>query len=111
MRRMLFLLLLTAMAAATLPQAAEAQSFNCRFARSADEVAICRDERLSRLDERMSSLFFRVRDDLGRRRARELDEDQDAWLRQRARCGPNYECIEHAYRRRIDELRDYRRRY
>ncbi len=97
-------------ATVALPQSADAQSFNCRFARTADEVAICRDERLSRLDERMSSLFFRVREDLGRRRGRDLEEDQQAWLQQRARCGPNYECIEFAYRRRIDELRDYRRR-
>jgi uncharacterized protein len=104
------LLLFAALAALSFPQPADAQSFNCRFARSADEVVICRDERLSRLDERMSSLFFRVREDLGRRGARDLEEDQERFLRRRARCGPNPDCIEDAYRRRIDELRDYRRR-
>jgi len=103
-------LLLAVLGVFALPQSAQAQSFNCRFARAADEIMICRDERLSRLDERMSSLFFRVREDLGRRGARDLEEDQERFLRRRARCGPNPDCIEDVYRRRIDELRDYRRR-
>jgi uncharacterized protein len=104
------LLFLTALTLFSLAQPAQAQSFNCRFARTADEVAICRDERLSRLDERMSSLFFRVRDDLGRRGVRDLEEDQNRFLRRRARCGLNPGCIEDIYRRRINELRDYIRR-
>ena len=105
------LFLLAAVAALSFPQPASAQSFQCRHAQSADEFTICRHERLMRLDERATSLFLRLREDLGRRGVRELEEDQNRFQRRRARCGPNPECIEDAYRRRIDELRDYRRRY
>ena len=37
---------------------ADAQSFNCRNAMNADEVLICQDGELSRLDERMAGLYF-----------------------------------------------------
>src|SRR3954471_15044450 len=36
---------------------AHAQSFNCRYARTPDEVTICEDARLSALDERLSPGF------------------------------------------------------
>src|SRR3954467_9683111 len=47
-----------------LVSSAHAQSFNCRYARTPDEVAICESARLSALDERLSSRFFRLRDSL-----------------------------------------------
>jgi hypothetical protein len=48
-----------------LPATAEAQSFNCRYARQPDEVTICGDRRLSQLDERLSGRFYRLRNRLG----------------------------------------------
>lgn len=36
---------------------AHAQSFNCRYARTPDEVTICEDARLSALDERLAPVF------------------------------------------------------
>lgn len=86
---------------------AAAQSFECRYARWPDEIAICDDAMLSRLDERMSRLFYRVRDSLDRGERADLDADQDNWLRSRRRCGRDPDCLEMAYRRRIRELRDY----
>ena len=38
-----------------LVSSAHAQSFNCRYARTPDEVAICQNGRLSDLDERLSN--------------------------------------------------------
>lgn len=94
---------LIAVAAFLLPAAAaEAQAFNCRYARYADEITICQDPLLSRLDERMSRLFYRLRDRVGGAR---LDPDQDSWLRARRACGRDAACIEGAYRLRIRELR------
>jgi uncharacterized protein len=61
-------------------QSAQAQSFNCQNARTGDEIAICEDGRLSRLDERLSRRFYRLRDSLyGQDRAR-LDWTQSRWL-------------------------------
>ncbi len=88
-----------------MPLSAEAQSFNCRYARSPDEVAICQNERLSGFDETMSQLFFRLRNEInGRERAR-LEADQADWLQSRNECGSDIDCIAQAYRRRIAELR------
>jgi uncharacterized protein len=40
-----------------LIQSAHAQSFNCRYARTPDEVAICEDARLSALVQFQRTLF------------------------------------------------------
>jgi uncharacterized protein len=92
------------LASLVLISSAHAQSFNCRYARTPDEVAICEDARLSRLDERLSNRFFRLRDSLyGPDRAR-LDRDQTAWLDARHQCGGDPACIAAAYRARLSEL-------
>src|SRR5687767_9296270 len=90
-----------------LPVTAEAQSFNCRAATRPDEVLICQNDRLSALDERMSSLYFRLRNQLvgGERRA--LEAEQSAWLRSRISCGRDFRCIERHYERRIAQLVNY----
>ncbi len=100
-------LLLGLALAAALPAGARAQSFNCRYAKSPDEVLICQDRRLAALDERMSSIFFRVRNRLFGQRRADLEADQAAWLRERMACGRDRACIEDAYLRRIQELLAY----
>lgn len=89
-------------ATGTTPSAA--QSFNCNFARAPDEVAICQDDGLGALDERMSTLYFRVRASLGGAARADLEAEQAAWLRARRTCGRNFGCIERSYRQRIREL-------
>ena len=83
---------------------AQAQSFNSKYAKTADEVLICQDPRLSDLDERMSGIFFRLRNSLPARQRSALEADQAAWLHGRQACGRDGSCIEDAYRRRIQEL-------
>lgn len=96
-----------ALTAVLISVPANAQSFNCRYAKTADEVLICQTPRLSALDERMSSIFFRLRSNLhGRERSR-LEADQAEWLHERRACGRDVSCIESAYRRRIRELLAY----
>jgi uncharacterized protein len=87
-----------------LVQSAHAQSFNRRYARIADEVAICESARLSILDERLSSRFFRLRDSLYGPDRAHLDRDQAAWLNARHQCGSDRGCIAATYRARISEL-------
>ena len=89
------------------PFAAEAQSFNCRYARSADEVAICNDDGLSALDERMARVFSRLRTSLDLDEREDLDGPQARWLRSRRECGSDEGCIEASYRRRIRQLQQY----
>jgi uncharacterized protein len=90
-----------------LPLSAQAQSFNCRYARSPDEVAICQNDRLSALDQAMSQLYFRIRNSLYGAERADLEAGQAEWLRSRRNCGSDPGCIADAYRRRIQELRAY----
>lgn len=105
------LLFLTALVGLSFSQPVQAQSFNCAIVRGADEIAVCRNPRLSRLDEQANFLYRRLRNELGPRGANRLTHDRNLWLQHRARCGANPYCLEQVYRSRIDELRGYRRRW
>jgi uncharacterized protein len=87
--------------------AVQGQSFNCTTADRPDEVLICQNDRLSRLDERMSSLYFTLRNRLRGSERRGLEESQQRWLASRISCGRDFECIEDHYERRIRFLSNY----
>jgi uncharacterized protein len=90
-----------------IPFPGQSQSFNCRTADRPDEVLICQDTRLSALDERMSSLYFTLRNQLFGSERRALEDSQRRWLRARIECGRDFQCIEGLYRRRITLLSNY----
>ena len=87
-----------------LVSSALAQSFNCQYARVPDELVICADPQLSRLDERLSNRFYRLRESLSGADRVRLDQDQSAWLDGRHRCRRDRACIAQAYVSRIAEL-------
>lgn len=86
---------------------AEAQSFNCRYAKKPAEVAICKDRNLGRLDELMAATYFDVINNLSSRKAAIVKAEQSDFLSQRNRCGYNFECISGIYNYRIRELCDW----
>jgi len=92
---------------ALMPVAAQAQSFNCRTPDRPDEVLICQRADLSALDERMSSLYFTLRNRLGGVEREALESSQRRWLEQRFDCGRDYQCIKDLYDRRIAFLLNY----
>jgi uncharacterized protein len=92
------------LAFACFPFTADAQSLNCNTARLPDEILICQSPVLSRLDQRMASIYFTQRNRLHAAARRELEADQSDWLRLRMDCGRDYYCIERAYQRRIPQL-------
>ncbi len=89
--------------------AAQAASFDCRKARTADEVAVCSDPLLSELDDIMADFYRRLRhytqnfDNAMGLQAQLVDEARD-FLRRRADCGDDRTCLEQTYRTRILEL-------
>ena len=85
-------------------QSAKAQSFDCRYARYADEKMICREPVLGRLDEELASIYRRVLLNLARSERDGLDKNEDAFVRTRHRCGSHRTCIEESYRKRMEEL-------
>jgi len=83
---------------------AAAASFACVGDMAPDEKAICADCDLAQLDVKMATMYqFLTRTSaMGARGA--LQDDQRAWLGQRARCGAERACIRAAYEARIGRL-------
>lgn len=103
MRPALFACLVTVVAAASTATA-NAQGFDCRSPRYADERVICHDPGLAQLDEQLTMMFNREYDRISRREQRALDADEDDWVVERHRCGANIDCIVQKYRERMAEL-------
>lgn len=91
-------------AATVASHGGQAQSFNCAKARAADEIVICKDSELSRLDDQMSALYFSVRDRSPGPVRAELEAGQADWIASRRVCGRDQRCIRAAYMVRIAEL-------
>src|SRR3954451_19661273 len=83
---------------------AQAQGFDCRYAATPDEKLICRDPRLGRLDEELSSAYARQYYGTSGPARTRLDQQEDAWVVERRRCGADPACIEQTYRRRMEQL-------
>jgi uncharacterized protein len=83
---------------------ANAQSFDCRNARHADERAICQNAGLGQLDQELASAYDRVMRKLPKERRDAFDNNETAFVTARRRCGDHPACIEQSYRNRIQEL-------
>lgn len=84
--------------------AAHAQSFNCGLARYADELVICRDPYLAKLDEQLAHAFAAMFGKLSPEERKDLAADEEDWVVSRRRCGADAHCIAEEYRNRIGEL-------
>jgi len=82
------------------PGAGSGQSFDCQATRAADEVTICHEPNLAKLDEELSALR-RQRNEAKRD---DVEDNEIAFLNARHRCGEHRGCIEQSYRNRIQEL-------
>lgn len=83
---------------------ASAQSFNCRYAKTPDEVRICKDQHLSGEDDRLAEQYSRLRNDMAGKEKKRFVRDQRAWLRKRKACGSDPDCLARAYRSRAEQL-------
>jgi uncharacterized protein len=103
MRRLIFILALTAVCA-TGAMPAAAASFDCAKARKADEKAICANRDLNDQDVRVDQLYGITRHlvPMGGRGA--IMDDQRAWLTKRGSCGANRTCLVRSYDQRLRQL-------
>lgn len=83
---------------------ANAASFNCRYAKSPTEVAICQDDDLQALDERMAKDYFTLGPLLPRAERARLKRTQSSFIIRRNACGYNSDCINAAYEARIAKI-------
>ena len=91
------------LAVATLPAAAA--SFDCAQATTPDEIAVCAQPALSELDSEMAGLWFAYNAFpflMGRSGVRRDEADQ--FLRDRAACSADTDCLRRAYLARIEAL-------
>jgi hypothetical protein len=77
------------LAPAALP-AQEGPSFNCRYARTASEIAICASPELSRIERRMVEAYEVLVGEIGRTAARRIADEH---LARREACGSDPTCI------------------
>jgi uncharacterized protein len=83
---------------------AGAQSFDCRAARYPDELTICRESELARLDQQLATLYHRQIGNLAPEHRDQFQRHEIYFLNARRRCGEDSRCIELSYRNRIREL-------
>jgi uncharacterized protein len=89
---------------------AQAQSFNCRYAGTPAEVAICQDGQLGALDEEMARLYFDLINAGPNWAARRIKSEQRNFIRRRNACGYSGQCLLGTYRRRIQTLYEWNER-
>jgi uncharacterized protein len=107
MKAILFLIATVALSTAlstTLATSASAASFNCRYAKSPVEVAICQKPVLESYDEQVSRIFFGLQEDVSPREFRSVKAAQSRFIARRNRCGYNENCIAREHEIRIDAL-------
>jgi uncharacterized protein len=105
-RRSSFVLAAGLLIAATLIGAgvANGQSFDCRKARSADEMTVCQESGLAQLDQELTSLKRQRKEKHHKAERDDADDNETAFLNARRRCGESRACIEQSYRNCIQEL-------
>jgi len=79
---------------------ARGQTFDCQTVRTADEVTICHEPGLAKLDQDLSAL----RHQRNQAKRDDGEDNETPFLNARRRCGENRDCIEQSYRNRIEEL-------
>jgi hypothetical protein len=85
------------------PKIAARPSFNCRYARTRGEIAICKDAGLAALDRQMASQYYRAIASANATQRRALQTSRDAFLRRRDSCR-QAACIASSYQERMREI-------
>ncbi len=85
---------------------ASAQSFNCRLAKTPDEVKICQSDKLRQLDQQVADLYSAIitSSDSTRSYRNMIERTQRTWLARRGNCRSSFTCLNDSYEARIEEL-------
>jgi uncharacterized protein len=82
-----------------------AASFDCQQATQPDERAICASRQLSEMDVEMAVRYETLTGLVAMGTRGNMQDEQRAWLGERARCRGNQACLRESYRKRIEKLR------
>jgi uncharacterized protein len=95
-----------AFACAVPAAAGQYAPLNCKHAASASERTICSNYMLGQQEARMATLFSVATGLVPMGRRGDIEDAQRKWLKQRAACGKDVDCLTRAYDARIRELND-----
>jgi uncharacterized protein len=97
--------LLALLASPLLAAPARAASFPCDKAETPDETAVCKTLALNDRDVEMATRFEILKEVLPMGGRTKMQEDQEAWLKERRACGPDAACLRDLYDARLKTLR------
>lgn len=84
---------------------AQAQSFSCADAEKPAEFAVCNNENLLTLDEKLGSVFTTAYVKAATAPQRQsVTREQNEWLKARNACGADFTCLDLRYREQINLL-------
>ncbi|CAN5115974.1 hypothetical protein BH10PSE2_BH10PSE2_30650 [soil metagenome] len=84
---------------------AQAASFDCARARTADERAVCGNRVLEDKDVELATLYGLIQKLVPMGSRDVIRREQSQWIAARGRCGADVPCIRRSYDRRITALR------
>lgn len=100
----------TATAPAPAQNAIAKPSYNCRYARTRSEIAVCSDAGLARLDQQMAAQFNTALRQATPAQRDVLERSRLRFLYRRDRCN-SASCIAETYRERMTEINDIAARH
>ncbi len=84
---------------------ASAQSFNCAKAQTPAEFAVCNNEDLLGLDEKLAAVYYHRKSNLLTTPQRQqISREQNAWRKLRNSCNLDWTCLKLRYNERISAL-------
>ncbi|WP_176086774.1 lysozyme inhibitor LprI family protein [Martelella sp. HB161492] len=102
---MRFGILLLVLALFQVPSAAGAQpSFNCKQATTPTEIAICRSQVLSALDQQIAEAYAKARSGKSEQTRNRIRSEQMNWLGMRDQCGADSACLDITMSQRARQL-------
>lgn len=93
-----------ALATTMVASSVQSASFDCNKAAAPDEIAVCKDRGLSDLDVKMATIYDIVQKLVAMGTRGDLQDQQRAFLADRAACGADDACIRKLYDARISVL-------
>lgn len=81
-----------------------AASFDCTKAKAADEKAICATPSLNDKDVEMTTTYHLLHGLFAMGVQGDMQDAQQAWLKNRRQCGGDITCLNHAYNSRLQQL-------
>jgi uncharacterized protein len=84
---------------------ASAQSFDCSQAQISSEYAICNNEILLPLDEKLAAIYYNRKTSVATTpQGLQISQDHTAWMEKRNGYDLDWTCLETSYIKRIEQL-------